>query len=125
MIAWRRVPVGSRTITVALSASADDVGVGLSRVRVIVSIMVILSVAILVSYLLLDQRRRLQQVYDDEERLQRIVDERTGELAESERRFRMFFEAANDAVVVAETATGRVADVNARAEELFGPPEKN
>ncbi len=44
------------------------------------------------------------------------------DLRNSEQRFRLLFEGARDAVVIAETETGIIVDVNRRGEELFGCP---
>lgn len=120
IVSWRRVILGTRSISIAMSASAEEISVGIGEVRLIAIGMAILSLVIMALYLVFSQRRELDRAHRQEQRLQHTVDERTAELAESERRFRTFFEAANDAVIVAETATGIVADVNMRAEELFG-----
>lgn len=120
IVSWRRVLLGDRSLSIAMSASADDISVGIVEVRLIAIGMAILSLAIMALYLVVSQRRELDRAHQHENHLQKLVDERTAELAESERRFRTFFEAANDAVIVAETATGVVVDVNKRAEELLG-----
>ncbi|MDD5423683.1 MAG: PAS domain S-box protein [Candidatus Omnitrophica bacterium] len=43
-----------------------------------------------------------------------------GKVKESEEKYRKLFEAANDAIIIADMKTGRIVDVNRQAEELTG-----
>ncbi len=45
-------------------------------------------------------------------------------LKESEEKFRMIFESANDAIFIVDVQTGEILDVNKQAEDLIGRPRK-
>lgn len=119
LVAWQHLEIGDTTITVALSATAEEVTGRLGRLLFQVVAMVALSILVLAAYAYFSIRRERSELLDEEARLHRLVRQRSQESSEQETRYRTLFETANDAVIVADTETGIVVDVNTAATVLL------
>lgn len=66
-----------------------------------------------------ERKRQEEELERYRDRLEKMVEERTRELKESEEKFRSIFETANDAIIIRDIETYKVVDANRKACEMF------
>jgi two-component system, cell cycle sensor histidine kinase and response regulator CckA len=116
-------PVGDTGWWMVSTITLEGIGGGASegwRVALIVALIVVAGGATLLLVWQRKQAALYRALYQAEVDRKALAESMERQLRESAERYRLLFESANDAIVLADAVTGEILDVNRKATELVG-----